>query len=143
VAAPMAVNSTYTLMMHGNRARKLKLSTISDLAAYVKKNPRALIIGVNPEFWGRPDGFKNLMKFYGFRVPPQNIKLMATGITYTALKEGKIDLGMGFSTDGRIAAWGLSISRITRNFSRSIIQPRWCAGRYSISIPKSLPSSSP
>jgi osmoprotectant transport system substrate-binding protein len=103
---PMAVNSTYTLMMHGNRARKLKLSTISDLAAYVKKNPRALIIGVNPEFWGRPDGFKNLMKFYGFRVPPQNIKLMATGITYTALKEGKIDLGMGFSTDGRIAAWG-------------------------------------
>ena len=30
---------------------------------------------------------------------------MATGICYTALKESKTDASMGFSTDGRIAAF--------------------------------------
>jgi len=104
---PLELNTTYTLMMREKQAQKLKISTISELAAYVKKNPKALIFGVNAEFWGRPDGFKSLMKFYGFRVPTQNFKQMATGLTYTALKDEKLNVAMGFSTDGRIAAWGL------------------------------------
>ncbi len=104
---PLPVNSTYTLMMPQDRAQELKINTISDLAAYVNKDPKTLIFAMNAEFWGRPDGFKRLMKFYGFRVPSQNVKQMATGLTYTALKEGKTDVSMGFSTDGRIAAWGL------------------------------------
>jgi osmoprotectant transport system substrate-binding protein len=104
--SPLQVDNTYTLIMPGKRAEELKIITISDLAAFVKKDPKTLIFGMNIEFLRRPDGFKNLMKFYGFRVPTQNFKQMATGLTYTALKEGKMDVSLGFSTDGRIAAWG-------------------------------------
>jgi osmoprotectant transport system substrate-binding protein len=104
--SPLQVDNTYTLIMPEKRAQELKISTISDLGAYVKKDPKTLIFGMNIEFLRRPDGFKNLMKFYGFRVPSQNFKQMATGLTYTALKEKQIDVSLGFSTDGRIAAWG-------------------------------------
>ena len=100
---PFELNNTYTLIMPKTRAQELKISTISDLAAYVKKNPKDLIFGVNDEFLLRPDGFKGLMKFYGFRVPTKNLKHMPTGLTYTALKEGKIQVSVEFSTDGRIA----------------------------------------
>lgn len=102
----MEVNSTYTLIMTRGRARDLKISTISELAAYVKQHPDELVFGMNAEFWARPDGFRNLMKAYGFRVPPFNIRKMATGLTYTALKQGETDVSMAFSTDGRILAWG-------------------------------------
>ncbi len=99
-------NNTYTLMMQKHRAKQLGIHSISDLAGYVEKNPKVLIFGMNAEFWERPDGFKKLMRAYGFRVPVKNIKKMATGICYTALKESKTDASMGFSTDGRIAAFG-------------------------------------
>jgi osmoprotectant transport system substrate-binding protein len=102
----MEVNSTYTLLMPRQRAGDLGISTISDLAGYVNGHPDSLIFGMNAEFWGRPDGFRNLMKAYRFRVPAGNIKKMATGLTYTALKEGETDVSMGFSTDSRIFAWG-------------------------------------
>jgi len=100
------VNSTYVLVMQKQRAKEMGLKTISDLAGYVKKHPRELVFGMNAEFWGRPDGFRNLMKTYGFRVPLANIKKMATGLSYQALKEGETDVSMAFSTDGRILAWG-------------------------------------
>jgi osmoprotectant transport system substrate-binding protein len=102
---PFGLNNNYTLIMLKTHAQKLKISTISDLAAYVKKKPKDLIFGVNEEFLIRPDGIKGLMRFYGFRVPTQNLKQMATGLTCTALKEEKIQVTVGFATDGRIAAF--------------------------------------
>jgi osmoprotectant transport system substrate-binding protein len=112
----MDVNSTYTLIMTREKARDLNLGTISELAAYVKQHPDKLIFGMNAEFWGRPDGFRNLMKAYGFRVPPGNIRKMATGLTYTALKQGETDVSMAFSTDGRILAWGFVELKDDRHF---------------------------
>ncbi len=103
---PVKMNNTYTLMMKKAEAKKLGISSISDLAAYVKKNPKDLLVGVGTEFWNRPDGFKKLAKVYGLDVPFDNIKKMSLGLAYQALKEGQIDVGMGFATDGRIAAFG-------------------------------------
>jgi osmoprotectant transport system substrate-binding protein len=102
---PFELNNNYILIMPENQAQKLKISTISDLAAYVKKKPKDLIFGVNEEFLLRPDGIKGLMRFYGFRVPTQNLKQVATGLSCTALKEEKVQVTVGFATDGRIAAF--------------------------------------
>ncbi|MFP3867471.1 MAG: glycine betaine ABC transporter substrate-binding protein [Desulfobacteraceae bacterium] len=98
-------NTTYILMMQQSRAQDLGIASISDLAQYVNQHPQELIFGMNAEFWERPDGFKKLMPAYGFRVPIGKIRKMATGLCYQALKDGQIDLSMGFSTDGRIAAF--------------------------------------
>ena len=99
-------NNTYTMMMRKGDAEKKGIASISDLAAFVNKRPKALVFGMNPEYWERPDGFRGLMKAYGFRVPIDNVKKMSTGICYTALKHGETNSSMGFSTDGRIAAFG-------------------------------------
>ncbi|MEJ2660477.1 MAG: glycine betaine ABC transporter substrate-binding protein, partial [Desulfobacteraceae bacterium] len=102
---PVKLNNTYTLMMKKPEAEKLGISSISDLAVYVKKNPDKLIVGIGTEFWNRPDGFKKLAQDYGLKVPIDNIKKMSLGLAYQALKDGQIDVGMGFATDGRIAAF--------------------------------------
>jgi len=99
-------NNTYTLMMREDQAQKLGIVSIGDLSRYLNENPGELVIGVNAEFWERPDGFKPLMKRYGFRVPYDRVKKMDSGLVYMALKEKQVDVSMGFATDGRIAAFG-------------------------------------
>lgn len=113
---PVKFNNTYTLMMRKDEADKMGLKTISDLAAYQNDNPRDLIFGVDSEFWERPDGLKKLMKDYGFSVPNDNVKKMSIGLTYKALREGQLDVAMGFSTDGRIAAFGFVNLEDNKNF---------------------------
>jgi len=103
---PVQYNNTYTLMMGKVEADKLEIKSISDLGAYVTKNPDELIFALDSEFWERPDGFKGVMKTYNFRLPPRQVKKMSVGLTYQALKEGLVNSAMGFATDGRIAAFG-------------------------------------
>ena len=87
-------------------ALRLGIDSISDLSLFINDNPEGIVIGVNAEFWERPDGFKPLMKLYGFRVPYDSVKKMDSGLVYQALKEKLVDVSMGFATDGRIAAFG-------------------------------------
>ncbi len=103
---PVKFNNTYTLMMSKTEAEKLGIKTISDLGVYVTKNPDKLIFALIAEFWERPDGFKGIMKQYNFKLPPKQVKKMSEGLTYQALKDGLVNSAMGFSTDGRIAAFG-------------------------------------
>jgi osmoprotectant transport system substrate-binding protein len=99
-------NNTYTLMMRRKMSEKLGIHTISDLSLFINENPGTIVIGVNAEFWERPDGFKSLMKLYGFKIPYGKVKKMDSGLVYQALKERLVDVSMGFATDGRIAAFG-------------------------------------
>ena len=103
---PVKFNNTYTLMMRQKQAEKLAILSISELSDYLNEHPDRLIVGVNAEFWERPDGFKPLMKRYGFSVPYDKVKKMDSGLVYKALKEKQVDVSMGFATDGRIAAFG-------------------------------------
>lgn len=103
---PVKMNNTYTLMMKKAQAVKLGISSISDLAKYVEAHPEDLIMGVGTEFWNRPDGFKKLSQVYGLKFPFENVKKMSDGLAYQALKDGQVNVSMGFATDGRIAAFG-------------------------------------
>lgn len=103
---PVKFNNTYTLMMKKTEADKLGIKTISDLGVYVTKNPAKLIFALDSEFWERPDGFKDVMKTYNFKLPVKQVKKMTVGLTYQALQKGLVNSAMGFSTDGRIAAFG-------------------------------------
>ena len=43
---------------------------------------------------------KGLEKHYGFSFPTNQVKKMDSGILYNALKEGQVDVSVGFATDG-------------------------------------------
>ncbi len=103
---PVQFNNTYTVMMKKTQADALEITSISDLARYVNSHPDELIFALESEFWERPDGFKQVMKTYGFRLPPAQVKKMSLGLTYQALKDGQVNSAMGFATDGRVAAFG-------------------------------------
>jgi len=98
-------NNTYTLMLRKEDTEKLNIHSISELAVYVNKNPNALIFAMSAEDWERPDAFRGVMKTYSFKVPPGKVKKMGSGLVYMAMKQKKVDCAIGFSTDGRIAAF--------------------------------------
>ena len=105
----MDFNNTYCLMMRADDAAKKGVKTISDLSNYVKKNPDDVAFGLNAEFYARPDGYKPLEKKYDFKFPNDKIKKMDSGLVYKALKDGEVEVSMGFATDGRIAAFGFVV----------------------------------
>lgn len=105
----VSFNNTYTLLMRKDHAEKLAINSISDLSRYINKNSEKLVVGVGAEFWERPDGFKPLMKLYGFSVPFKKLKKMDDGLVYKALKDSHVDVSMGFATDGRISSFGFVV----------------------------------
>lgn len=102
---PIRFNNTYTLMMREKQADQMAIKSISDLADYMNEHKGDLVMGVDAEFWARPDGIKPLMKLYNFRVSYSKIRKMDPGLVYKALKDQNVDVSMGFATDGRIDAF--------------------------------------
>lgn len=101
---PSKVNSTYAIAMRASDAKDRGIATISDLAAKINGGEE-LTFGSNAEFYARPDGLKPLEKLYGFEYGRANVKRMDTGLVYQALKDGQVDSGQVFATDGRIPAF--------------------------------------
>jgi osmoprotectant transport system substrate-binding protein len=105
----MPANNTYCLMMRKADVETYKIKTISDLSTYVTANPQKISLGVSAEFYSRPDGYKPLQAAYGFKFPEDKIVKMDPGLVYKALKEGQLQVSMGFATDGRIREFDLVV----------------------------------
>ncbi|SFI79295.1 glycine betaine ABC transporter substrate-binding protein [Celeribacter neptunius] len=99
-------NNTYALAVRAGDDKGL--STLSDLAtAYSDgENPK---MGVNIEFPKRADGLPGLEEAYGFETKRRDLAPMESGLVYQALKDGKVDVGLVFATDGRIAAFDFKV----------------------------------
>jgi len=112
----MSFNNTYCLMMRKDDAAAKGIKTLSALSAYVKANPDAIRFGTGPEFYARPDGYKPLQKKYDFKFPKDKIIKMDDGLLYKALKDGQVDVAMGFATDGRIKGFDLVVLEDDLNY---------------------------
>lgn len=100
-------NNTYAILMKQEMADKLGIKTISDLAKLVNEDSSKLKFASNAEFYAREDGMKGLEKHYGFKFPTKNVVKMDSGLLYNALKDGQVDVSVGFATDGRIKGFNL------------------------------------
>jgi len=112
----MAFNNTYCLMMRREAAEANGIKTLSDLAAFVKANPDKIRFGLNAEFYARADGYRALQKAYGFEFPSDKIIKMSSGLLYKALKDGQLEVAMGFATDGRIKGFDLVVLQDDKQF---------------------------
>ncbi|MGI6686475.1 MAG: glycine betaine ABC transporter substrate-binding protein [Bacillota bacterium] len=101
------LDNTYTIMMTKEDSEALGIETISQLGEYVNQNPNKIIFAGDHEYTVRPDGLPALEDCYGYSFGANNIKVMEMGLVYKALKDKQINAGMGFATDGRIAAFDL------------------------------------
>jgi len=107
---PFGFNNTYTLTMRTDEAERLGIHTISDLAAKAD----GLMLGCTQEFLERADGQKGLEEKYGFKFAAASG--MDPGLTYAAVRDKKVDVIDGFSTDGRIVAFNLKVLEDDKKF---------------------------
>jgi len=113
------LNNTYTIMMRREDAEELGIETLSDLAAAINEGvqapePGQWIFATNHEYSVREDGYPGLTEHYDFFF--EGTQIMDTGITYGALRDGNVALGMGFATDGRIDGFDLVTLEDDKNY---------------------------
>ena len=96
--------NSYAFMVSKETAEKYNLKTISDLKVVADD----LTAGVDTSWLDRKgDGYKGFTQTYGFdfgKVFPMQI-----GLVYDAVNAGKMDVVLGYSTDGRIASYDLVV----------------------------------
>lgn len=110
---PLPFENTYVLLARKDRASELGLKTLDDLARYMRER-EDLVVAVNAEFHERADGMKALAAEY--RMPLERVTKMDAGLIYEGVNTGAIDIGMGFSTDGRISSFDLAVLVDNRHF---------------------------
>jgi osmoprotectant transport system substrate-binding protein len=104
VMPPLGFNNSFAMVMRGDDARRLGVSTLSQLA---RAAPR-LRLGVGYEFLERQDGFKGLVSTYGLNFA-EAPRVMDLGLLYRSLENKSVDIVAGNNTDGLIAALGLVV----------------------------------
>ncbi|MGO3048662.1 osmoprotectant ABC transporter substrate-binding protein [Staphylococcus casei] len=103
--------NTYAFMVTKETAKKYHLKTVSDLKAYSKE----LKLGVDSSWLNREgDGYPGFTKDYGFDF--NTVRPMQIGLVYDALNSKNLDVAVGYSTDGRIAAYDLKVLKDDRRF---------------------------
>ena len=104
LSPPLGFDDTFAIVIRGEDARRLHLTTLSQAAAFTPKW-RA---GFGYEFMERPDGYKGLVASYGLRFaePP---RVMDLGLLTRALVQRQVDLIAGNNTDGLIPALDLYV----------------------------------
>jgi len=81
----------------------------------------ALQAAFSPEFIGRADCLPGLTRTYGLGALPHGV--LAPALVYEALRDGRVDVIDGYSTDGRIRAYGLRVLHDDRH----ALPPYYCA----------------
>ncbi len=104
VGPPFGFENTFAMVIRGDDARRLHLTTLSQAAQFTPQ----WRLGVGYEFEQRPDGLPGLSAAYGFRftAPPRTMDL---GLLYRALTAHQVDMIAANSTDGPITALGLTV----------------------------------
>ncbi|MBB3183638.1 osmoprotectant transport system substrate-binding protein [Halomonas fontilapidosi] len=105
---PSAANNTYALAMREEDAEERGIATLSDLAQAVNEG-EDLTFALNAEFYAREDGWRPLQQAYDFRVDREDVKRMDSGLVYPALRDGDVEVGLVFATDGRIPAFDFRV----------------------------------
>ena len=113
---PSAANNTYALAMRTADAEERGIFTLSDLADAINAGEEEMEIGLNAEFYARDDGWRPMMEAYDFQVGRRDISRMDTGLVYQALRDGDVDVGLVFATDGRIPAFDFHVLEDDRGF---------------------------
>ncbi|MCD4485359.1 glycine betaine ABC transporter substrate-binding protein [Chromobacterium vaccinii] len=116
---PSALNNTYALAMKRDRAEAEGVRTLSDLARAVNRSnggDKRWQLGFDMEFAGRPDGLKPLQQLYGMELSRPQIRQMDSGLVYNAIRDGFVDAGLAYTTDGRIKGFELLVLQDDLNF---------------------------
>jgi osmoprotectant transport system permease protein len=98
----LGFENAYALAMRRERAEKLGIRTLGDLA----RHAGALSIAGDYEFFGRPE-WQSIRQAYGLAFREQ--RTMQPEFMYAAVANGEADVIAGYTSDGRIAQHNLTV----------------------------------
>jgi osmoprotectant transport system substrate-binding protein len=111
VTEPLGFENTFAMVIRGQDAERLHVSTLSQAARY---SPQWKL-GVGYEFEQRPDGLPGLQQAYGLKFDGSP-RLMDLGLLYRALNGRQVDMIAGNSTDGPIKAFHLAVLQDDKHY---------------------------
>ena len=118
---PADMNNTYAFAMQRKRAEEENINTMSELAAKIEHirqtNPKKnWMLGLDLEFSGRSDGMKPLQEAYNMPLDRPQIRQMDPGLVYNAVRDGFVDAGLVYTTDGRVKGFDLKVLEDDKGF---------------------------
>nr|WP_238938946.1 glycine betaine ABC transporter substrate-binding protein [Mixta mediterraneensis] len=118
---PAPMNNTYAFAMQRSRAEKEGISTMSQLVAKLEQVRKTdpdhnWRLGLDLEFAGRSDGLKPLQKTYDMPLDRPQIRQMDPGLVYNAVRDGFVDAGLIYTTDGRVKGFDLKVLEDDKHF---------------------------
>lgn len=118
---PAPMNNTYAFAMTQDRAKKEGINTMSQLVAKVEQVRQSdpdhnWRLGLDLEFAGRSDGLKPLQKTYNLALDRPQIRQMDPGLVYNAIRDGFVDAGLIYTTDGRVKGFNLKVLEDDKHF---------------------------
>jgi osmoprotectant transport system substrate-binding protein len=111
VMPPLGFNNSFAMVMRGDDARRLGVTTLSQLGKFAPQ----MRLGVGYEFLERQDGYNGLVKAYDLHFA-ESPRVMDLGLLYRALENRSVDIVAGNNTDGLIAALGLVVLDDDRHY---------------------------
>ena len=127
---PLGFNNTYALAMRAQEAERRHIRRLSDLKAHPD-----LKLGLSQEFIGRADGWDGLKRAYD--LPFATPRGLDHGLAYEAIAAGQVDVIDIYSTDAKIARYGLIVLDDDRQYF-----PRYDAVLlYRLDVPARFPKA--
>ena len=107
---PLGFQNTFAIAVRSDTAQQYRLATLTDLA----RESRRLRAGFTADFIDRPDGLRGLQRVYD--IQPAAVRPLLPALKYQALAGGAVDVIDGFSTDGLLARYELTVLADDRHF---------------------------
>ncbi|WP_407657849.1 MULTISPECIES: glycine betaine ABC transporter substrate-binding protein [Limnobaculum] len=118
---PAKMNNTYAFAMQRTRAEKENISTLSQLVERITKIQKTdakhnWMVAFDPEFVNRSDGLKPMQDTYQLNLERPQIRQMDPGLVYNAIRDGFVDAGLIYTTDGRVNGFDLKVLEDDKGF---------------------------
>lgn len=112
-------NNSFVLLVRPSWQEKTGVRTLSDLAAYINAGNTDFAIALGDDFYNRSDGWPGLTDHYDIETVPLTsveTKVVAIGVPYDLIAEGRVSVAMGFGTDPQIRRQGLVVLEDDRDY---------------------------
>lgn len=117
---PADMNNTYAFAMQRKRAESENITTISQMVAKIEQvrqnDPdHNWMLGLDLEFAGRSDGMKPLQQATKCSLIARKYDRW-TRLVYNAVRDGLVDAGLVYTTDGRVKGFDLKVLEDDKGF---------------------------